>query len=112
MGLMGTVLSRTEDPDAAIWHWLRSGAPMGLSRSIVPGTHFPRVEVDQSYSVDVLDRQPPFVSNHPSFDEVPSTPASTHDAAPAVGRSPAWDLLEAQVNDGFALLFLDRSSAE
>merc|ERR1712086_389255 len=110
--LIGTVLSRTKDPDAAIWDWLRSGAPMGLSRPIVPGTHFPRVEVDQSYSVDVLDRRSPFVSNHPSFDEVPSTPASTQDAAAAVGRSPAWDLLEAQVNDGFALLFHDRASAE
>merc|ERR1712194_870807 len=73
---------------------------------------FPRVEVDQLYSVDVLDRRAPFVSNHPSFDEVPSTPASTHDAAPVVGRPPAWDLLEAQVNDGFALLFHDRASAE
>merc|ERR1712085_229999 len=85
---------RTGDPDAAIWDWLRSGAPMGLSRPIVPGTHFPRVEVDQSYSVDVLDRRSPFVSNHPSFDEVPSTPASTQDAAPACVRSPAWTCLK------------------
>merc|ERR1712085_234215 len=110
--LMGTVLSRAKDPDAAIWTWLRTGAPMGLSRPITRGTHFPSVEVDPSYSVAVLDKRSPFVSNHPSFDEVPSSPASSTDASPVVGRPPAWELLEAQVNDGFALLFADRSSAE
>merc|ERR1712085_77085 len=110
--LMGTVLSRAKDPDAAIWTWLRTGAPMGMGRPITRGTHFPSVEVDPSYSVAVLDKRSPFVSNHPSFDEVPSSPASSTDASPVVGRPPAWELLEAQVNDGFALLFVDCSSAE
>ena len=88
-------------PTQPFWGWLRSGAPMGLSRPIVPGSHFPRVDVDQSYSVDVLDMRSPFVSNHPSFDEAPLAPASG-DTPPSGGRPPAWDLLEAQVNDGFA----------
>merc|ERR1712153_239853 len=109
--LIGTVLDRTKDPDAAVWVWLRSGAPMGLTRPIVPGTHFPRVEVDQAYSVAVLDKRSPIASNHPSFNEVPSAPAYS-DAAAAGGRPPARDLLEAQVNDGFAMLFHDAADAE
>merc|ERR1712086_650536 len=109
--LIGTVLDRTKDPDAPVWVWLRSGAPMGLACPITPGTHFPRVEVDQAYSVAVLDKRSPIASNHPSFNEVPSAPASS-DAAPAVRRPPAWDLLEAQVNDGFAMLFHDAAGAE
>merc|ERR1712194_743366 len=53
----------------------------------------------------------PITLNHPSFNEVPSAPASS-DAAPADGRPPAWDLLEAQVNDGFAMLFHNAAAAE
>ena len=109
--LIGTVLSRTKDPDAPVWVWLMEGAPMGLACPITPGTHFPRVEVDQAYSVAVLDKRTPIASNHPSFNEVPSAPASS-DAAPAGGRPPAWDLLEAQVNDGFAMLFHGAADAE
>ena len=39
--LVGTVLHRSGDPDAAIWSWLREGAPMGLSQVIVPGGSLP-----------------------------------------------------------------------
>merc|ERR1712194_463030 len=63
------------------------------------------------YSVDVLDRRTPFTSSHASFDEVPSTPAAP-DAAHTGSRPPAWDLLEQQVNNGFATLFHDAKSAE
>ena len=98
--LVGTVLHRSGDPDAAIWSWLREGAPMGLSQVIVPGGHFPQVPVSPTLTVGELDDRTPFGVNHPSFDML-------HGAA----RSPAWDLLEEQVNQGYALLFRDHLEA-
>ena len=99
--LVGTILYRANDPDVAIWSWLRDGAPMGLSQPIVPGTHFPRVDIDAEAKLADLDSRAPWCQNHPSFD-------LQHGST----RSPAWDLLEEQVNEGFAWLFETRSAAE
>ena len=99
--LVGTILYRANDPDVAIWSWLRDGAPMGLSQPIVPGTHFPRVDIDAEAKLADLDSRAPWCQNHPSFD-------LQHGST----RSPAWELLEEQVNEGFAWLFETRSAAE
>ena len=98
--LVATILYRAADPDAAIWAWLREGAPMGLSQTIIPGTHFPRTEVDATSTLEELDKREPWLHNHPSFDEL-------HGCE----RSPAWDLLEEQVNHGFTMLFKSMEAA-
>ena len=100
---MGTVLFRSADPDAAVWDWLRNGAPMGLARSLVPGTHFPAANEDPTITLAELDDRAPFGQNRPSFN-------ATHDGVED-SRPPAWDLLEEQVNNGFALLFPDATAA-
>ena len=56
--------------------------------------------VSPTLTVGELDVRTPFGVNHPSFDML-------HGAA----RSPAWDLLEEQVNQGYALLFRDHLEA-
>jgi len=100
--LVGTVLARAGDPDAAIWDWLRNGAPMGLARSLVPGTHFPAANEDPTITLAELDDRAPWEQNHQSFN-------ATHGDEDL--RPPAWDLLEEQVNNGFALLFPDATAA-
>ena len=98
--LVNFVLYMSKDPDVCVWTWLREGAPMGLSRPLLPGSHFPRVEDDSVSTLEALDSRSPWSSNHPSFD-------LTHGEA----RSPAWGLLEEQVNAGFAELFSDAAAA-
>ena len=101
--LVGTILHRSGDSDAPLWNWLQQGAPMGLSRPITPGGLFPRVVEEAWSTLDQLDGRTPWDSNHPSFNEVHGDDAEA--------RSPAWDLLEEQVNHGFALLFPDAEAA-
>ena len=75
---------------------------MGLSQPVTASLsgHFLRKEPEDHQTVDELDQRDPWTTNHPSFDE-------THGGS----RSPAWDLLETQVNEGFALLFEDHAAA-
>ena len=51
-------------------------------------------------TISELDTREAWSTNHPSFDLLHG-----------LERSPAWDLLEAQVNDGFAVLFADALKA-
>ena len=101
--LVGTIMSEAGDPDAFVWDWLRNGAPMGLSKDIVPGTHFPAVPVDALYDVAELDRREPYGRNHPSYDDFHGDHTQQ--------RPPAWGLLEEQVNNGFAMLFDSMAAA-
>ena len=74
---------------------------MGLAKPIVPAGHFPRVEDTAATTVEELDLRETWTINHSSFNDA-------HDLV----RSPAWDLLEEQVNSGDALLFEDIATAE
>ena len=71
---------------------------MGLSLSLIPGAHFPLVTEDPPTPLIELDKRNPFETNHLSFSSFP-------DGADTDARPPAWDLLEEQVNNGFAMLF-------
>ena len=99
--LVDALQKKAHDPDRCLPTWLNSGAPMGISEDIQPGGHFPRVESDAVMSVETLDKLPAKTENHPSWEELHG-----HD------RPPAFDLIQEQVESGFALLFKDQASAE
>ena len=100
-GLVQAIQEATKDCDRILPTWLREGAPMGLTKEIQPGGHFPEAVAESSLSVAVLDKIPPRTENHPSWNE-----HYEHD------EPPSYDLLREQVEAGFAILFESREAAE
>ena len=99
--LVNALQAKALDPDRCLAEWLKDGAPMGISEEIRPGGHFPRTEPDAAMTVATLDKLPARKENHPSWEEL-------HGHA----RPPAYDLIQEQVESGFALLFENQAAAE
>ena len=99
--LVQALQAKAGDCDKVLPGWLRDGAPMGITKTIEPGGHFPKTEPDASLTVATLDKIPSVKDNHPSWKELHG-----HD------RPPAFDLLQEQVEAGFAILFTDQAAAE
>ena len=91
----------TKDPDIKLWRWLSEGSPMGLTKEIHPGGLFPTQFDEASTSIEELDASDPCKGNHPSYHEW-------------YGQKwpPSYELLQSQVDSGFALLFENAGSAE
>ena len=100
-GLVRALQERTGDPDLALAHWLRHGAPMGLSASVAPSGLLPVVEETPEITVKELDELDRKGDNHQSYYDI--TEGS---------RPPAWGLLEDQVNSGAAHLYESQEHAE
>jgi hypothetical protein len=99
--LVGKVQDLANDPDMALRTWLEHGAPMGLSSPIQPGGLFPPQSGEAEMTLEDLADAQAVKRNHPLFSE-------RHGQL----RSPGLDLLAEQVNEGFGLLFSDKSAAE
>ena len=99
--LLGRVMYMCKDPDIYLWRWLSEGVPMGLAQEIRPGGLFPTQLDEASTSIEQLDASAPCEKNHPSYHE-----------RYGQRQPPSYELLQSQVNSGFALLFHDKGSAE
>ena len=93
-GVVEALVKATGDSDVELVNWLRVGAPMGLTRPIRPGGHFPQVEETPDLTVDDLDKYEPKAENHPSF-----TKARGDEGLPGL------KLLSEQIEAGYCYLF-------
>ena len=67
--LVQAVQAEAKDPDVVMASWLECGAPMGLASPIEPGLLFPRVEPTPERTLEELDAELRWRTNHPSFQE-------------------------------------------
>ena len=74
---------------------------MGLTQEIRLGGLFPTQHDEASTSIEQLDASAPCEKNHPSYHE-----------RYGQKQPPSYELLQSQVNSGFALLFQDAAAAE
>ncbi|CAK0789336.1 unnamed protein product, partial [Prorocentrum cordatum] len=96
------VISLAEGPDREVGRWLEEGAPMGISRAVVPGGLFPLAESCSTLEPgDLGTGDYAFLANHPSF-------ADKHDEAEA----PSLDLIRGCLKSGYGETFDTVAAAE
>ena len=98
--LIQGVQAEAADPDKHAAEWLETGAPMGLAAPIAPGGLFPRVVPAPERSLEELDAESRWDSNHPSFEE-------TH----GEDRPPGVELIEGYVEKGMGRIYRDAAAA-
>ena len=93
------VIEASKDPDAHIVEWL-IGAPMGITRPITLGGHFPVRAVAAEVEESELPADWP--GNHPSFARTPEGELEW----------PAMEIIKGYIRHGYGTVFRSRAAAE